>query len=104
LITFNVAVNGIGNVTTYDAVCDIVAVYVPHCKISPPGNFWYPFADSKLGNTAAVVCVVPSGNLNPQEVDSTIPATESFCPGVVVPIPTFPLGSILIAVFVIPPA
>lgn len=37
----------------------------------------------------AEVWTVPSGNLNPQEVDSTVPATESACAGVAVQIPTF---------------
>ncbi len=40
----------------------------------------------------AAVCVVPSGNLNPPEVLSMVPATLSFCAGVGVPIPTLPSG------------
>lgn len=37
----------------------------------------------------AEVCTVPSGNLNPPEVDSTTHDTESVCAGEGVPIPTF---------------
>ena len=36
---------------------------------------------------AAVVCVVPSGNLKPPVVLSTTPATLSLCAGVDVPMP-----------------
>src|SRR5258708_3574280 len=38
----------------------------------------------------ALTCTDPSGNLKPPLVDSTVPATESFWPGVVVPMPTLP--------------
>src|SRR5258708_10088427 len=38
----------------------------------------------------ALTCTEPSGNLKPPLVDSTVPATESFWPGVVVPMPTLP--------------
>lgn len=37
----------------------------------------------------AEVWTVPSGNLKPQDVDSTVQATESVCAGVAVQIPTF---------------
>lgn len=51
--------------------------------------------DAQLGETVAVARVVPSGNLMPPLVDSITPATDSFWPGDVVPIPTLPpLGCI----------
>lgn len=43
----------------------------------------------------AEVCTVPSGNLNPQDVDSTVPATESVCAGVAVQIPTFDHATVM---------
>ena len=50
--------------------------------------------DTEPPPVAAVVWVDPSGNLIPPDVDSMVPATVSFWPGVVVPIPTLPLNEI----------
>lgn len=46
----------------------------------------------------AEVCTVPSGNLKPQDVDSTVPATVSVCPGVAVQIPTLAHATVMTCV------
>src|SRR5437660_2005 len=62
----------------------------------PAASVIFPFKLLRLvtdgpAPAAAVVWVVPSGNLKPPVVDSTSPATVSFDPGALVPMPTFAL-------------
>ena len=54
-----------------------------------------------LLSTLAVVCVVPSGNTKPPEVELIIPVTTSGCPGLDSPIPTFPFFRTVTALFLL---